>query len=131
MLTKRESSKNNISSWTKLIDLKTKNIQLRDAKIEFFIKFYEQYNFLEKYEIAFIVYDGEDFFSVISFYEIRSFYTQEELDYYLLYECFRGWKENIDDEVQDIFEKYPRIRLILAERPQKAEININLFVNIP
>ena len=131
MLTKRESSKNNISSWTKLIDLKTKNIQLRDAKIEFFIKFYEQYNFLEKYEIAFIVYDGEDFFSVISFYEIRSFYTQEELDYYLLYECFRGWKENIDDEVQDIFEKYPRIRLILAERPQKSRNQYQFICKYP
>ena len=131
ILSELDYVKQNRWPWIKMTELETKIIQLQDAKMDYFIEFYEQQKFLEKYNTAFIVYDGDSYFSIVSYYEIRDFSIQEELDYYFQYECFHGWKNCIDEEVQEIFEKHPRIRLIPAEKPGKNLHNCKFICEYP
>ena len=78
ILSELDYVKQNRWPWIKMTELETKIIQLQDAKMDYFIEFYEQQKFLEKYNTAFIVYDGDSYFSIVSYYEIRDFSIQEE-----------------------------------------------------
>ena len=48
----------------KFIELETRIIELKDAKIDYFIAFYEQFHFLEKFKFVFLIFDGDYFYCV-------------------------------------------------------------------
>lgn len=104
----------------KAVDKKAIHINVSDLSLRALVKFFSQYNAVEKTEFVYMVYQEEEFLTCIFYRDIAMFRAEEELEFFIRYAniytvehtCFS------QQEAERIFRENKYVyHYVLAEKP--------------
>ncbi len=104
----------------KAVEKKTIHIDVSDLSLKGLVRFFSQYNAVDKTEFVYMVYQGEEFLTCIFYRDIAMFRVEEELEFFIRcaniytaeFTCFS------QQEAERIFRKSKYVyHYVLAEKP--------------